>query len=84
MAPDKRRIQIPDIGLYYEDLLIWDSAINERSMPVQAQSLLCAKLQEREPKINERLEYISEKIEIPVDEIKIRLRNGEKLRDMHN
>lgn len=56
-----KRIQIPFPGDWYFDLLTIDAAINGRSVPVQSQSLLCAKLQERETKIKERVQYMAEK-----------------------
>lgn len=55
------RLTVAPIGEWYEDLLTADSIINARSVSTQASSLLCAKLQEREPKIKERIEYLAKK-----------------------
>ena len=54
------RLQIPYLGDYYDYLLKLDSAINARTRGIQAQSLLCAKLQEREAKIWERVDLLAE------------------------
>lgn len=77
MAKKDRRLSIPAIGVYYNDLLILDAAINDRSIPVQAQSLLCAKLQERESKINERLEYMAKKYGITLEQMREKILSGE-------
>jgi len=68
MAKRATRLQLPALGEYYSDLLKLDSKINNRSEPMQAQSLLCAKLQERESKIKERVEYIAKKNGASFDE----------------
>lgn len=62
------RTVIAPIGEYYEDLLSADSTINARSNAVQGSSLLCAKLQERESKIKERVQYLADKRGISFDE----------------
>ena len=54
MAKDDRQ-RISNIGEWYEDLLRVDAAINGRSEALQASSLLCAKLQERQEKIMQRV-----------------------------
>ena len=56
-----RRLALPALGEYYNDILTLDAWINNRSRVVQAQNLLCAKLQEREIRIKERIEYIAKK-----------------------
>ena len=55
------RLQLPALGEWYDDLLKVDSLINGRSEPMQGQSLLCAKLQEREAVIKERVAYLAGK-----------------------
>lgn len=55
------RLNIAPLGEVYEDLLTADSNINARSVAVQASSLLCAKLQERESRIKERVQYLANK-----------------------
>lgn len=64
---DDRTVLAP-LGEYYEDLLAADSAINNRSMSQQGNSLLCAKLQEREEKIKTRVQYLANKRGISFDE----------------
>jgi len=64
-----KRLQIPNLGEWYEDLLRVDSIINGRSMPMQGQNLLCAKLQEREEKIQKRVSYLAAKRGISPDEM---------------
>jgi len=58
---DNKRLQVPALGEYYDDLLYIDSWINNRTKVAQAQSLLCAKLQERESRIKERVSYLAKK-----------------------
>jgi hypothetical protein len=58
---DNKRLQVPALGEYYDDLLYIDSWINNRTKVAQAQSLLCAKLQERESRIKERVAYLAKK-----------------------
>lgn len=57
----EQRLTIPSLGEWYGDLLAVDAAINARTAGQQAQSLLCAKLQERESKIRERVAYFAAK-----------------------
>lgn len=63
-----KRIMI-QLGEYYQDLLTIDAFIAGRTPSAQAGSLLCAKLQEREPRIKERLEYLANKRGITVEEL---------------
>ena len=65
------------IGEYYEDLLHYDCFIAGRQQGVQAASLLCAKLQERESRIEQRLEYLAGKRNISVEELKKQIRDGQ-------
>lgn len=46
-----------------------DAWVNGRTKVVQAQSLLCAKLQERDKLIKERVEYLAKKRGITFDEM---------------
>ena len=64
-----KRITLPLLGEYYDDLLKIDSKINARANTVQANSLLCAKLQERAPKIKERVQYLADKRGISFEEM---------------
>ena len=76
-----KRIALPPIGEYYSDMLLYDSFITGRSQSMQASSLLCAKLQEREQKIEARLEYLAEKRNISVSELKKQIRDGQVTND---
>ena len=62
-------MRLPPLGEWYYDLLTLDSWINDRTRGQHALSLLCAKLQEREPRIKERLEYLAKKRGITSDEL---------------
>ncbi|KAB8313962.1 hypothetical protein SD81_040240 [Tolypothrix campylonemoides VB511288] len=62
------RLTVAPLGEWYEDLLSADSTINARSVAVQASSLLGSKLQEREAKIKERVQYLAKKRGISFDE----------------
>jgi len=62
------RLTVAPIGEWYEDYLNADATINGRSLAVQASSLLCAKIQEREERIRKRVEYLARKRGIPYDE----------------
>lgn len=64
-----KRLQVPNPGTFYLDLLTIDAAINNRTAPMQAQSLLCAKLQEREKLIRERVQYIADRDNKTFDEV---------------
>lgn len=76
MPKKSTRLQLPALGEVYSDLLTLDSAINGRSEPMQAQSLLCAKLQEREERINERVRYLAAKRGISFEEMRSRILDG--------
>ncbi|NET09098.1 MAG: hypothetical protein F6K16_31220 [Symploca sp. SIO2B6] len=73
---ETKRFAVPDLGEWYTDLLSIDSWINNRSRAVQAQSLLCAKLQEREQLIEKRLAYVAQKRGITPDELRLQILNG--------
>jgi len=77
MATRDDRPRISEIGEWYEDLLTIDSRINRRSEPQQAASLLCAKLQEREPKIKERVKYLAAKRGVNFEEMWLILLKGD-------
>ena len=71
------RIVISPIGEWYEDLLTIDSYLTARSRAQQASSLLCAKLQEREQRIKERVEYLAKKKGVTFDEMWAALLRGD-------
>ncbi|HEY9763479.1 MAG TPA: hypothetical protein V6D07_13190 [Trichocoleus sp.] len=69
MARKDDRLTVPALGEWYSDLLAVDAAINNRTPGQQFQSLGCAKLQEREAKIRERVTYLAQKRGISPDEM---------------
>lgn len=73
---ETKRFTLPDLGEWYKDQLALDAWINNRSIPIQAQSLLCAKLQEREPTIDKRMNYIAQKRGISADELRTQILSG--------
>jgi hypothetical protein len=75
--PRRERFSIAPIGEFYRDLLEVDSWINARTASTQANSLLCAKLQERESRIRERVAYLAKKRGIGPDEMWVQILKGE-------
>lgn len=71
-----KRVALPPIGEYYSDMLLYDSFITGRTQSMQAASLLCAKLQEREQKIESRLQYLAEKRGLALNDFKKQIRDG--------
>lgn len=81
MSPKKdERLQLPALGEYYDDILAIDAWINNRTKVVQGQSLLCAKLQERETRIKERVAYLAKKRGISEEEMWIQILTGKAQR----
>ena len=75
--PRRERFSIAPIGEFYRDLLEVDAWINARTASVQANSLLCGKLQERESRIRERVSYLAKKRGISPDEMWVQILKGE-------
>ena len=75
--PRRERFSISPIGEYYMDLLTVDSWINARTNSTQANSLLCAKLQERESRIRERVEYLAKKRGVSTSDMWVQILKGE-------
>jgi hypothetical protein len=71
MAPLRRddRIGMSSLGEYYEDVLEIDARMNARSKAEQARTLVYAKIQEREGKIKERVQYLANKRGISFQEM---------------
>jgi hypothetical protein len=69
MPKRDERLALPALGEYFDDLLEVDAWINGKTRTVQGQSLLCSKLQEREQRIKERVEYLAKKRGIPAEEL---------------
>ena len=77
MSPRKDdRLALPALGEYYDDILTIDAWINNRSKVVQGQNLLCAKLQEREERIEKRIKYLADKRGISSDEMRLQILMG--------
>ena len=70
------RLVIAPIGEYYNDLLTVDSWIRDTTKSQQASSLLASKLQEREERIKERIEYLAKKRGINPDELWLQILKG--------
>ena len=70
------RLALPALGEYYDDILTIDAWINNRSKVVQGQNLLCAKLQEREERIEKRIKYLADKRGISSDEMRLQILMG--------
>jgi len=68
MARKDDRLTVAPLGEWYEDYLSADATINSRTVSVQASSLLCAKIQEREERIRNRVIYLATKRGISYDE----------------
>ena len=69
MAKADDRLTLPSLGEWCHDLLMVDAAVSGRSPTIQLQYLGCAKLQEREARIRERVEYLANKRGISFDEM---------------
>lgn len=76
MPRKDERLAIPALGEYYNDVLTVDAWVNGRTKVAQAQSLLCARLQERDKLIRERVEYLAKKRGISFDEMWADILNG--------
>ena len=76
LMAENKRLQVPALGEWYDDLLYIDAWINGRSKVLQAQNLLCAKLQERETRIKERIDYLAEKRKISSKELWLQILAG--------
>jgi hypothetical protein len=76
MAKDDRP-RIAQLGEWYEDLLKIDAAINGRSEAQQATSLLCAKLQERQERIADRVRYLASKRGLSFEAMWLQLLKGD-------
>lgn len=62
------------------NLIKVDAWINDKSVPTQTQSLLCAKLQERYAMIKDRVAYLAAKRNISPDEMWRQILKGEAVR----
>lgn len=71
------RLNVTPLGEFYEDLLKVDAWINARTMAAQANSLLCAKLMQRQVEIRDRIAYLARKKGISSDELWDLILSGE-------
>ena len=76
IRPKDDRPRIAALSEFYEDLLEVDSALTGRTTATQATSLLCAKLQEREPKIKDRVRYLAAKRGLTFEDMWLRILQG--------
>jgi hypothetical protein len=70
------RFTVSPLGEFYEDFLIVDAWINNRTTATQANSLLCAKLMQRQTEIRDRVEYLAEKRSISTKEMWAQILDG--------
>ena len=70
------RLTIAPIGEFYEDLLKVDALINARTIAAQANSLLCAKLMQRQQEVSDRVVYLAKKKGISSEELWTQILNG--------
>lgn len=71
-----KRLQIPELGEYYSDMLKVEAALQNRTLPQEASSLLCDMLQQRDEKRQRMVEHLAKKRGIPSDEMWKQLVNG--------
>ncbi|MEM9093301.1 hypothetical protein D0962_37495 [Leptolyngbyaceae cyanobacterium CCMR0082] len=62
-----KRLQVPFLGEYYNDLLVIEAWLKDRSTPAEAQSLLRSALIEREATRSEIIERLARKRGISAD-----------------
>ena len=55
------RLQVPFLGEHYNDMLLIEAWIKDRSAPAEAQSLLCSALMRREAVRREIIERLAKK-----------------------
>lgn len=61
------RLQIPFLGEYYNDLLVIEAWLKDRSAPTEAQNLLCSELAKREAPRTAIIERLARKRGISAD-----------------
>ena len=77
MVSPNERIVLATMGEWHRDMLVVDSWINNRPKSQQAASLLCSKLEEREGKISQIIEYLARKRGMTPDDLRIQVLRGE-------
>ena len=70
------RFTIAPLGEFYEDFLTADAWINNRTTAIQANSLLCAKLMQRQTEIRDRVAYLAKKRAISAEELWVQILSG--------
>ena len=73
----KKRLQIPWLGEYYMDELIIEARMKNRTEVVEAASLLCAKLMQRQPDRERMIQALADKRGITFKEMRSQLLNNE-------
>jgi hypothetical protein len=71
-----KRIQIPDLGEYYNDMLRIEAVLKNRTLPQEASILLCATLHQREEHRRRMVEYLAHKRQISFEEMWQQLLDG--------
>lgn len=80
MPKKEHYLSIRALGEWYQDLLTIDAWINNRTNSLQANTLLSAKLQEREERIKERVGYLAKKRGISAEDLWQQILRGEASR----
>lgn len=75
-ARKQERLQVAQLGEYYEDLLTVDAWVDDRTKSAQANAILSNALQERELKLRERVAYLAKKRGIDPQEFWIDILKG--------
>lgn len=70
------RLQVPYLGEHYNDMLMIEAWIKDRSAPAEAQSLICSALMRRETARKEIIERLAQKRGIPVEELTAQILMG--------
>ena len=71
-----KRLQVPFLGEYYNDLLVIEAWLKDRSGPAEAQSLLRSALMEREATRNAIIERLAKKRGISADVLTAQILSG--------
>jgi hypothetical protein len=71
-----KRFQVSWLGEYYMDCLAVEAVIKDRTKSLEASSLLCSMLQQREEKRRHIVEYLAQKRNISFDDMWKQMVNG--------
>lgn len=70
------RFTISPLGEFYRDFLTVDAWINNRTTAIQANSLLCEKLMQRQTEIRDLIAYLAKKRAISTEELWAQILSG--------